>query len=80
MLRHRLDKVDEVTRVRSLCHLYHSRERHLALERLLVEDFMHVGTKDSHVETVIDTATVDSVLKEAENLLPIRSTTLIVFI
>jgi len=42
----------------------------LSLHDLLVEDLVHVGAKHPHVEIIVDSTAIDSILKQPEDLLP----------
>lgn len=69
-LRKLRDSLDESTRVLALSDLDDSSERLLTLHDSIREDLLHVRAQDPHVELVVDTSSVDGVLKQPKDLLP----------
>ena len=66
----------EVAGVVGLGYLDQVGEGFFTLECLLGEDFIHVGSQDTHVEFVVDASSIDGIFEQAENLLPGRTTVL----
>lgn len=69
-LRELRDGLNESTRIFALSDLNDSSERLLSLHNFVSEDFLHVRAQDTHIELIINTSSIDSVLKETKDLLP----------
>ena len=65
-------RIFEFLHVTRLGRLDDSGEGLLPTDGLILEDLVHVGSEDAHVEFIVNSTTVNCVLECSVNLLPLR--------
>jgi len=71
-----VDQLEEVSAVVALRGLDHVGQGLLSLECSITEHLLHVGTENSHIVLIVDSTSIDGVLKDTVDLLPLDTSSL----